>query len=68
MLFVALAPFGGVVLWRRGEHGFVGLVVVAAVGLPLLLVISRSGQGFSDHFTSRHLIFLLPLAVGRRGV
>jgi len=61
VLFVALALVGGVVLWRRGERGFIGLVVVAAVGLPLILLISRSGQGFSDHFTSRHLIFLLPL-------
>ena len=48
-------------LWRRGERGFVGLVAVAVVGLPLVLVLSRSGQGFSDHFTSRHLIFVLPL-------
>jgi len=61
MLFLVLALVGSVALWRRGERGFVGLVAVAIVGLPLVLIISRSGQGFSDHFTSRHLIFLLPL-------
>lgn len=61
VLFLILALVGSVVLWRQGERGFVALAAVAAVGLPLVLVISRSGQGYSDHFTSRHLIFLLPL-------
>ena len=61
LLFLALALVGGVVLWERGERGFVGLVTFAVIGLPLVLVLGRSGQGFSDHFSSHHLIFLLPL-------
>lgn len=68
VLFLTLALAGGIALWRRGERAFVGLVAIAVVGLPLGLVLSRSGQGFSDHFASRHLIFLLPLWAALVGV
>ena len=59
-LFFLLALLGTVVLWRRGERGFVGLTAVAVTVLPVSLVIVGSGQGGAHQFTSRHLIYLLP--------
>lgn len=67
VLFVALALAGVVALWRRRERWFVALSVLALVGLPLLLVLARSDQAFSDHFSSRQLIFALPLWVALVG-
>ena len=61
LLFLALALAGAAVLWRREERAFVVLTVVALLALPAVLVVARSSQGFSDHFSSRQLIFALPL-------
>ena len=61
LLFFTLALIGAVGLWRRGERAFVALTVLALLALPALLVLARSSQGFSDHFSSRQLIFALPL-------
>ncbi len=61
LLFLALALVGAVALWRGGERAFVVLAVVALSTLPVVLVVARSSQGFSDHFSPRQLIFALPL-------
>jgi hypothetical protein len=66
ILFAGLATAGAVALWRR-ERAFLALTAVALVGLPALLVGTRGGQDFSEHFSSRQLIFALPLWLGLVG-
>ncbi len=61
LLFVVLAAVGAITLRRRDRGWFLGLTALALLTLPVVLVLVRSQQGYSDHLAARQFAFALPL-------